>query len=438
MGPTRPSNLIHLRKALVNPASWLAGPGAKGFATELKRTSSQLQKFATSNGRGPVVIAQTEPAVYLASTLLTIEKQRPVVLANPRWGEVERAQAALQIKPGLWLGKKEGRWPNRKPAVDFDAASWPGAIFIPTGGTGGRVRWAVHDWATLASAARALADFLDAVACTHVSTLPPWHVSGLMPAVRAIETGGRLWLENWKTLEAGAPPLVAPERAIISLVPTQLQRLLKHRAVMDWLRHTRALLLGGAAASAALLAQARRQRLPIALAYGLTETAAVVAAQTPDDFLAGRAPRFTPLPHAKIKTGAEGRVLIQAQSLFAGYYPVHRRLGFFATEDLGTLDGQGRLTLGGRVDRIIVTGGEKVDPAAVEKQIRTLGLVKEVRVIGLPDAEWGERVTAIYSGRVHSARALNASLQGKLAPWAMPKAWIHTRQATAIVRSKTT
>jgi O-succinylbenzoic acid--CoA ligase len=419
-----------LRSALAHPNSWLAGPGAKDFAAELKVASKRLEKFAAMHGAGPVVVAQTEPASCLAGVLCAIEKQWPVVLANPRWGEVERAQAALQIKPNLWLGKKENRWPRRTPEFDFDLASWPGAILIPTGGTGGRVRWAVHRWATLSAAAHALAKFLDTKACTHVSTLPPWHVSGLMPAARAIETGGRLWLENWKTLEAGSPPKCSPERAIISLVPTQLQRLLKHRVVTDWLRHTHAILLGGAAPPAALLARARQLRLPVALAYGMTETAAVVAAQSPKDFLAGRALCVTPLPHAKIKVGPNGRIFIRAKSLFSGYYPSPRPSGPFATEDSGSLDAHGRLTIRGRLDRIINTGGEKVNPAEVEKQIRATGLVDDVRVIGLPDAEWGERVAAIYTGIVHSPKIMRASLAGKLAPSAIPQSWIHTAQPT--------
>jgi O-succinylbenzoic acid--CoA ligase len=426
MEPTRKKELIALRQALAQPESWLAGPGAEGFAAARLATSRRLKKYEAQRKQDPVVVAALETAAYLAGVLDAVAKQIPLVLANPRWGEVERAQAAMQIKPGLWLGEKEGRWPRRQPQTDFNSASWRGAILIPTGGTGGRVRWAVHRWATLAAAAHALADFLDTNGCTHVSTLPPCHVSGLMPAVRAIETGGQLWLENWKVLEGGTPPQLAPERAIISLVPTQLLRLLKRRAVMDWLRHSRAILLGGAAASPALLWQARKLRLPITLAYGLTETAAVVAAQRPRDFLAGRALRVTPLPHAKIKIGERGRIIIQAKSLFAGYYPALRRHRSFATEDFGTMDTKGRLQVCGRLDRIIVTGGEKVHPAEVEQQICSTGLVKNVRVIGLPDEEWGERVVAIYSGPSRTVSALSAALRQKLSPASIPKVWIRT------------
>jgi O-succinylbenzoic acid--CoA ligase len=435
MESARKTALTTLGKALAKPTSWLAGPFAEDFVAARAEASKQLQKYKAQPKRGPVVVAQADSAAYLAGVLSAVALQLPVVLANPRWGEVEGAQAAIQIKPGLWLGSKQDCWPNLKPAGDFEVTAWPGAILIPTGGTGGRVRWAIHDWATLTAAAQALAKFLDAENCTHVSTLPPCHVSGLMPAVRAIATGGRLWLENWKTLEAGAAPALSPERTIISLVPTQLQRLLKKFSVTEWLRHTHAILLGGAPASVDLLKQARRLRLPIALAYGTTETAAVVAAQLPHDFLAGWAPRFTPLPHAKITTNHDGRIIIQAKSLFGGYYPAHQRRRSFATEDLGRLHARGRLELRGRIDRVIITGGEKIHPAEVEKRIRATGLVKDVRVIGQPDAEWGERVVALYTGPRRTSRVLHAAMQGKHPPAMIPKLWLHTDSLLTDARS---
>jgi O-succinylbenzoic acid--CoA ligase len=393
--------------------------------------------LAKSSDRNPVVVAQANRAQYLAGFLAAIASKRPVVLANPQWGESERAQAAAQIQPGVWLGEKSTRWPKMK-SPKFAAKTWAGRIFIPTGGTGGRVRWAIHTWATLATAAHALADFLDAARCTHVSTLPPWHVSGLMPAVRALETQGTLRLEDWKSLEGGRAPGIPPETAIISLVPTQLERLLKRKAVLAWLRNTRAVLLGGAAAQSALLKRARALRLPIALAYGMTETAAAVALQTPEDFLAGKTPWLTPLPHARIWVGDEadhtlpkgksGRIWIEASSLCQGYFPVRRKPGPFGAEDIGKSDKRGRLSVLGRTDRVINTGGEKVDPTELEKQIRATGWVDEVRVVGLPDMVWGERVVAIYSGKKRNAKEWRKALQGKVAPHAVPKVWQHTQR----------
>jgi O-succinylbenzoic acid--CoA ligase len=420
---------------LAPPPPWPGGPGARGFA---EAYAQARKKILTNPGRHPVVVAERHPAAYLAAVLAAVEGNRAVVLANTQWGEGERTQAAGQIAPGLWLGAKSTRWPKVKAAPRFDAKKWQGAIFIPTGGTGGRVRWAGHTWSTLAAAAQALARFLSMKNCVHVSTLPPWHVSGLMPAVRAWETGGRLWLENWKALEAGRPPKIPPTKVIISLVPTQLQRLLAGKAVVRWLQGTQAILLGGAAPSPELLERARQLRLPIALAYGMTETAAVVAAQRPKDFLAGQPMAATALPHAKVWVGDEtgqrrrlgcaGRLWIQAESLFYGYYPAQRKKGPWATEDWGVADARGRVKPLRRMDRVIITGGEKVHPAEVEEAISATGLVSDVRVVGLPDGEWGERVVAIYTGRRHSGLTLQSALAGRLAKASLPKAWIWTKK----------
>jgi len=428
----------HADRLAAAPA-WLGGPARDSFAAAFAAARERIQKSEKSGSAvGPVVVACSQPAEFLAVVLAAVERGAAVALASPCWGETERAQAAAQIKPGIWFGDSAVRWPEVKPDVAYDAKQWAETILIPTGGTGGRVRWAIHAWDTLAAAARSLTTFLNARQCTHVSTLPLWHVSGLMPAVRALESGGRLWLEDWKTLEGGAPPGLPPERTVISLVPTQLQRLLPHGAVVDWLRGTKAILLGGAKPPVALLKKARELRLPIALAYGMTETAAVVAAQTPADFLADAPPHATPLPHAQIwvgddaavplPIGEKGRVWIEAESLFHGYYPVRRAPGPLGTEDVGALDAQGRLQPLGRLDQIIITGGEKVNPAEVEKQIRASGLIKDVKVIGLPDAEWGERVVAIYTGEVRTEKELKAALRERLASHALPKAWIHAEQ----------
>lgn len=386
------------------------------------------KKIAGYRGRGPVALAERTPLEYLAGLFAAAEKEMPVALINPRWGIAECAQAAAQIDPEIWLGPKPRYWPAPGKVPRFEAKSWHGTLWIPTGGTSGQVRWAVHTWKTLAAAACALIEFLEIPGAVHVSTLPPWHVSGLMPAVRARETGGKLGLEDWKRLESGFVPAIAPEQAVISLVPTQLARLLSEKKLVRWLAGTRAILLGGAAPPPELLAAARQLRLPIALAYGMTETAAVVAAQRPADFLAGEPPWATPLPHAKIWTDKTGRLNIRAASLFQGYYPAKRPGRNFATGDFGEVDARGRVRPLGRIDRVIITGGEKVNPEEVEREIRQARLVQEVRVIGCPDAEWGERVVALYVGPKRTDQEFRQALRGRLAAYALPKAWVKVRE----------
>ena len=72
--------------------------------------------------------------------------------------------------------------------------------------------------------------------------------------------------------------------------------------------------------------------------------------------------------------------------------------GCYLTDDEGCFDAEGRLRVIGRRDRLIITGGEKVDPLEVEQALRRTGAVQEVLVLGWPDPEWGHRVVAFYTG----------------------------------------
>jgi O-succinylbenzoic acid--CoA ligase len=88
-------------------------------------------------------------------------------------------------------------------------------------------------------------------------------------------------------------------------------------------------------------------------------------------------------------------MLGRAYRTASGEEPVADAGGWFATGDAGALEGNGRLTVFGRMAEVIVTGGEKVWPGAVERVLRTHPAVGSVAVIGVPDAEWGERVVAV-------------------------------------------
>jgi O-succinylbenzoic acid--CoA ligase len=129
----------------------------------------------------------------------------------------------------------------------------------------------------------------------------------------------------------------------------------------------------------------------------MTETAAMVTALRPGEFLAGDRSSGPAMPHARIELGAEGVVCIGGSSLFRGYYPDWRHeRKFFETADLGELDARRHLRILGRRDAAIITGGEKVHPEEVEAALRKAGGSPEFAVIGLPDAEWGEKVVVVY------------------------------------------
>jgi O-succinylbenzoic acid--CoA ligase len=156
----------------------------------------------------------------------------------------------------------------------------------------------------------------------------------------------------------------------------------------------------------------------------MTESAAMVSAQHPAEFLAGDRSCGSPMPHARIDLTAAGLVRISGESVFRGYYPAWSDSREITTGDLGSIDDRGRLRILGRSDAVIITGGKKVDPSEVEAALRATGEFSDIAVVGLPDAEWGQVVAACYpdGGRPDLTRA--AASIDSLAAYKRPRRFI--------------
>ncbi|HVS54504.1 MAG TPA: AMP-binding protein [Opitutaceae bacterium] len=272
-----------------------------------------------------------------------------------------------------------------------------GWLCIATGGSSGALKFARHDERTLGAAVRGFCAHFGLERVNAVDVLPPFHVSGLMARVRCAATGGDYLAWEWKRLEAGERPELAARRDwLISLVPTQLQRLLGSEAAVAWLRRFKIIFLGGGPVWPELASDAARAELRVALTYGMTETAAMVAALRPEEFLGGARSVGAAMPQARVTLDAEGVVSIAGESVFRGYFPGWRDERVFETDDVGRIDERGHLHVLGRRDAVIITGGKKVQPTDVEAALRASGEFGDVAVIGVPDAEWGEAVVACY------------------------------------------
>ncbi|MSU47815.1 MAG: 2-succinylbenzoate--CoA ligase [Opitutus sp.] len=275
----------------------------------------------------------------------------------------------------------------------ISAAGW---LCIATGGTGGGVKFARHDERTLTAAVRGFCAHFQIECVNAIDVLPAFHVSGLMARVRCAITGGQHVPWDWKELQAGRRPVLPRGGCVLSLVPTQLQRLLRSRAAVAWLRGFQVIFVGGGPVWPSLAEAAAKAELRVSLSYGMTETAAMVAALRPEEFLAGERSCGAALPHARVAVDASGLVRVTGESVFRGYFPEWREEREFITEDLGVMDARGSLTVLGRRDAVIISGGKKVQPADVEAALRASGEFAEVMVLGVPDGEWGEQVVACY------------------------------------------
>jgi O-succinylbenzoic acid--CoA ligase len=210
----------------------------------------------------------------------------------------------------------------------------------------------------------------------------------------------------------------------LSFVPTQLQRALADPSEIARLREARVIFLGGAPLSEACAAEARAQALPVMPVYGMTETAAMCAAVPIRDFLERPGAGALPIGETRIGLDPGGRIRIHSPALFSGYHgqrPLDRSAGYLS-DDLGQWDAEGRLRVLGRVDRLIITGGEKVDPAEVERALIALPEVAAARVFGQTDAEWGQVVSAqLVLTQPISDDTIKRRLGQLLSPHKLPK-----------------
>ncbi len=360
-----------------------------------------------------VIVEEREPERFMAAFGEAMAAGAAVFVADPSWGAAERTQFDELINSKLQTQNPE---PGQRP----------GWLCLPTGGSSGRLRLARHDQDTLSAAVGGCCGHFQVKQINAVGVLPLHHVSGLMAWMRCALTGGRYLPWDWTEMESGRWPETGKGDWFLSLVPTQLQRLLDRPEAADRLRRFRAVFLGGGPAWPDLLDRAAEARLPLAPGYGMTETAAMVTALRPEEFLAGRRGCGSALPHAGVELGADGVIQITAESLFRGYHPHGRKAGPWLTEDLGLLDESGSLHVLGRRDAVIITGGEKVEPGEVEAALRTTGQFADVAVIGVPDAEWGEAVVACYPAgpKEPDVAAVREHITSRLAPHKRPKRYV--------------
>jgi len=417
---------------------WIIGISGSVFRQCVQKCIDRIEAVMNlANERG-VVIAEPNPIDFAAAFFAAVYSGVPVISANPNWRQSEWEQLYSQVNPVIAFGAVGS--PQQMSAGAKNPG--PGIILIPTGGSSGKLKLTRHTWDTLTAACEAFCSFVGPEPIHSCCVLPLYHVSGLMQLMRSFVSSGQIVFTDYKMLCDGSFPDTDNNKLCLSLVPTQLQRMLKLEPSLSWLRTLKAIFLGGAPLSANLQSIARKLRLPIVLTYGMTETAAMVTALPVDDFLSGNASVGNPLPHARIRVVREdglcclpeehGRIQIRSSSLFLGYHGLSSNISSenYSSMDDGYLDNEGRLHIVGRSDRIIISGGEKIDPIEVEDAFLKADFVDEVLVLGWADLEWGERLIAFYVplGKAVGVEQLQQHLKTVLVNYKIPKKIIEVSQ----------
>ncbi len=403
-----------------DPLSITAAAREAGARTALivgaqRYTFADLAALAAARREQLALAAGTPFALVGSNTLDTavalyalLEARVPVLLLHPKLTEIER-QAEIEATA------------RAASAMPADAA----AILYTSGTTGG-ARGAVLTHAALIASAQANAANL----CWQdddvwLAAMPIARVGGLSILTRSLIARRAVALAP--AFDAALLPQWVEEQrvTILSVVPTMLSLLLDAHPIWTPPPHLRVILLGGAAASPRLLARAAERALPIVITYGCTETCSQVVA-TPYEH------RFDTARHGagRVLAGAQlrirdGHIEVRGPMRMAGYLgePPLAPDTWFDTGDLGELDADGNLHVLARQGDLIVSGGENVYPAEVERVLEDCPGIAAAGVFGLPDETWGQVVCAalVADGAAPAAEAIAAFLAPRLARHKQPR-----------------
>ncbi len=309
---------------------------------------------------------------------------------------------------------------EREAALEGTGTSPPGTrVRILTSGSSGRPRSIpLTDsnliWSAVGSGLALGVEPHDRWLCV----VPLFHVSGLMILVRSLVNGTAAEIHDGFELDRAAAALEGGEVTLVSLVATQLGRLLEAGAD---LRGPRAIVLGGGPTPDELLAEALARGATVVQTYGMTETTSQVATLAPEAARrkpgsAGRA-----LLSAELRISGQGEILVRGPVVAPGSAAED---GWLHTGDLGRLDEDGYLHVTGRDAETIITGGENVMPSEVEAVLSRHPGVADAAVVGSPDPEWQEAVTALVvvaDGSSPTEEELREHCAASLAPFKVPK-----------------
>lgn len=327
------------------------------------------------------------------------------------------------------------RWPSPELQFDFsqeqfsdqacqlDDAALSNLIF--TSGSSGTPKIVAHRLANhLANARGSLVPIEQNDAW--LLSLPLFHVGGLAILFRCFLAGACVVIPQ-ADLSLTEQLLMAPITHL-SLVPTQLYRLLQQPEFHFSKTHVKHLLLGGAPLPESLIEQCKAQQLIPWVSYGLSEMASqVCTAQAGQPGLVGK-----PLNGRQV-TISNKEICVKGETLFAGYYQADGSLqlplddeGWFHTGDAGYWQND-ELVITGRIDNQFSSGGENIQPEQIEQQLLQHPAVAQAIVVPVPDDEWGMRCACFIDWQ-QSAISFNELanwLRQFLPAYMLPKQWLN-------------
>lgn len=421
----------------------------------MKAPVTLAQHVAAAADRTPAAVALRTPARDLSYADLLAEMQGLTgPLAADATPIVALAGDSVELARGAYACSAAGRafWPldpvtadDRWPAWSTLAGGHARRLVALSAATAGPLSGADSEGIALVIATSGSAGEPKAVMLSHrnldaaaaaanerlplgpgdlwLDCLPLFHIGGLTILWRTARAGATALLHEGFAAEAVAAGLSDEPVTHISLVPAMLARLLDLGVRPP--PTLRVALVGGAALSGSLHARGLAAGWPLHPTWGMSETTAQIATHAPTDGpwrsgLAGR-----PLPGNRVAVAADGRLRVAGPQVMLGYLNPDLRPGlgldggWFTTGDLGHSDADG-VTVLGRADDLLISGGHKIHPGEVEDALAACPGIREVAVTALPDPAWGDLVVALVVGNAEPA-AIDRWSREHLRPAARPR-----------------
>ncbi len=325
---------------------------------------------------------------------------------------------AIEKKSWIKLSSNQ----NKIKIISTDLLPEKAGIIINSSGSSGRSYECLHTYENLDISASSSGNWLinqgiEIKNSLLLNSLPLNHVSGLMPWWRS-----RCWNATYKWIhpELMKHPIELEENykqlfrkhdnpILTSLVPTQLHRLIYHPAGIRWLQSFSLIWIGGSSLPNELETIARRQKINLSPCYGATETAAMVSALPPKDFLLGRNDCGYPLKDVKLEINQEGLLQVKTKRLAIGRLnngkieQISNTSGWWKSGDIAYLhqtNNRQKLEIVGRVDNAIQSGSETIFPEILEQRLLQEAQSKNmplraVLFLPVPNKEWGQRIVAL-------------------------------------------
>jgi acyl-CoA synthetase (AMP-forming)/AMP-acid ligase II len=432
-------------------AAWLAGQGKANtaflgmngtalpvlfFACGMAGTPFVPLNYRLSDGELNKLVARSAPSI-----LIVDDDMLPRIAAAAGVELIARSDFEAEFMAGHTPDTHE------PPEAENDIA-----VLLFTSGTTGDPKAAVLRHANLTSYVMSSVEFLGANEDeAALVSVPAYHIAGISAILTAAYGGRRIVYLPAFTAEDWVATAAAEGITHAMVVPTMLDRILDVMAATgETLPALRALSYGGGKMPETVIARALAMLPHVAFvnAYGLTETSSTISLLGADDHRAAFASddpiirrRIAsvgqPLPSIELEirrddgtlcgTGEHGEIHVRGEQVSGEY--LHKKAiaedGWFATNDSGWIDEGGYLFVEGRLDDVIVRGGENISPGEIEDLLRSFDDIADCAVLGIPCERWGEKVVAVIVSRsgAPDTAAMATAIRERLRSTKTPEAW---------------